>query len=333
MSESQITLDGTVLKKTDPRIREVHPVIISVSRATDIPAFYMDWFLERFDSGSLIWKNPYRRDNNIEVFFDQTKGAVFWTKDPAAFLRRIDDINRTGLYFYLQVTLNNYEGCGYELHVPPLSERIQAFQDISRLIGRDRIMWRFDPLLLSDLIPLPELFTRIDRLFFYLAPFTRRMIFSFIDISGYRGVTRNMTRYGLDAVREFTDEEKIHTARFLQECSSRYGLLVMACCQTLDLSGYGIVPGRCVDDRVFRQIATGDTEFISWLDHDAVKDKGQRPRCTCIWSKDIGEYSTCMHLCRYCYANRGDEIVAARYHLHQRARGNGLPLLSIVPDL
>jgi len=312
-------------------VTDIHPVIISLSRATDIPAFYLDWFLRRYAEGYIIWKNPYRQNQKQKVLFDKTRAAVFWTKDPGALLYRIDDIDALLLHYYVQVTLNNYEGCGYEPGVPSLEKRIHDFQEISRRLGRERVIWRFDPLLISDLNPLEELFRRIESLFSLLSPYCDRMVFSFIDISGYRGVTRNMLHYGLTQVREFTYEEKITTARFLQDCSMTYGPLIMACSPDLDLTQYGIVPGRCVDDRLFRRIASHDTDFINWLDHNSKKDKGQRVHCTCIVAKDVGEYSTCMHKCRYCYANRQDEVVTARNHLHHQAIIQGILPESIVP--
>jgi hypothetical protein len=332
VTDHQASLEGLPLKKVmDIEVSEIHPVIISVSRATDVPAFYMDWFLRRHAEGYIIWKNPYRQDRRQKVLFDKTRAAVFWTKDPGAMLRRIDEINALSWYYYVQVTLNDYEGCGYEPGVPSLRKRIRDFQQLSRLLGRERVVWRYDPLLLSDLVSREDLFRRIASLFSLLGPYCDRMVFSFIEISGYRGVTRNLHQHGLTQVREFTFEEKMETARFLQYCSETHGPIIMACSQGLDLSRFGIVPGRCVDDRLFRKIAFHDADFIRWLDHHAKKDKGQRPHCMCIVSKDVGEYSTCMHLCRYCYANRSDEYVAARYHLHREGVGRGMIPESIVP--
>ena len=333
VTDHQATLDGSpLLLHPGRKIYEIHPVIISVSRATDIPSFYLDWFLRRYAEGYIIWKNPYRHDQKQKVLFDKTRAAVFWTKDPGALLHRIDDIDTLLLHYYVQVTLNDYEGCGYELSVPLLEKRIHDFQKLSRRLGRERVIWRFDPLLLSDLVPLEELFRRIKLLFSLLSPYCDRMVFSFIDISGYRRVTQNMRHYGLTQVREFTNEEKITTARFLQDCSMTYGPLVMACSQDLDLTQFGIVPGRCVDDRIFRKIACHDDDFMIWLDHSAKKDKGQRPHCTCIEAKDVGEYSTCMHQCRYCYANQRDEVVAARNYLHRQAINQGILPESIIPE-
>lgn len=332
MSDHQVTFDGIpLLMPPAMEVTDIHPVIISVSRATDIPSFYLDWFLRRFVEGYIIWKNPFRQDQKQKVLFDKTRAAVFWTKDPGAMLHRIDDIDTLPLHYYVQVTLNNYEECGYELSVLPLEKRIHDFQELSRRLGRERVIWRFDPLLLSDLISLDELFRRIESLFSLLSPYCDRMVFSFIDISGYRGVIRNMRHYGLTQVREFTHEEKIATARFLQNCSLTYGPLVMACSQGLDLNQFGIVPGRCVDDRLFRRIASHDADFMTWLGHNATKDKGQRAFCTCISAKDVGEYSTCMHQCRYCYANRLDEVVSARNHMHREAISQGILPESIVP--
>lgn len=331
--DTQMTLSGSPAKP-EPEVRytEIHPVIISASRATDIPAFYMDWFLRRFKEGYIIWKNPYRQTMRQKVCFDKTRAVVFWTKDPGAIIPRLEEIDSLGLHYNVQVTLNDYEGFGYELRVPPLARRISDLQELSRRLGPHRVVWRFDPLLLSEKLSLQALHHRIDSLFAALGPFCERMVFSFIDISGYRGVTRNMKTYGLTDVREFTHEEKIETARFLQQCAARYGTLVMGCCQELDLSSFGIVPGRCIDDRLFRRLAVSDPDFLNWLERGATKDKGQRDHCTCIVAKDIGEYSTCLHQCRYCYANRRDEEVMARYHLHKRAISRGHLPESIVPE-
>ncbi|MDD1729956.1 MAG: DUF1848 domain-containing protein [Methanospirillum sp.] len=333
MSDQQVTLGG---KPTEPTggvvITDIHPVIISVSRATDIPAFYMDWFLHRYHEGYVIWKNPYRQNRRQRVLFDKTRAAVFWTKDPGSLLASVDAIDALSLHYYVQVTLNDYEGLGYELRVPPLEKRIHDFQDLSRRLGKERVIWRFDPLLLSDTLTIESLFVRIEELFARLGPYCERMVFSYVDIAGYRGVTRNMARYGLTAVREFTGEEKLTLARVLEQCAKPYRIQVMACCQELDLLSYGIIQGRCIDDRLFRRIASGDPDFISWLDRSARKDAGQREHCTCIVAKDVGEYSTCLHQCRYCYANRSDEVVASRYLLHQKARSQGLVPESIVPE-
>lgn len=333
VGDHQSTLSGIPLddKKT-PVITDIHPVIISVSRATDIPAFYFEWFLRRYKEGYIIWKNPYRQDRRQKVYFDKTRAAVFWTKDPGSLLPYLDTLDSLSLHYYVQVTLNDYEGCGYELQVPSLEKRINDFQELSRRLGKHRVIWRFDPLLLSDTITPDELFRRIKGLFSHLGPYCERMVFSFIDISGYRGVMRNMARYGLTDVREFSYDEKVLTAGVLERCAKVYGTLVMACSQELDLSSFGIVPGRCVDDRLFRRIAEDDEEFIRWLSWGAKKDKGQRAHCTCIVAKDVGEYSTCLHQCRYCYANRSDDVVSARNHLHLRAMSHGILPESIVPD-
>nr|WP_319540394.1 DUF1848 domain-containing protein [uncultured Methanospirillum sp.] len=333
MGDRQVTFEGMPAgSSSNVIVTEIHPVIISVSRATDIPAFYMGWFLHRFREGYVIWKNPYRQNRRQKVLFDKTRAAVFWTKDPGALLSRADEIDTFGIHWYAQVTLNDYENLGYELRVPLLEKRIRDFQDLSRRLGKERVVWRFDPLLLSDTLSLPSLSDRIEHLFTELGPYCERMVFSYVDIAGYRGVTRNMKQYGLTGVREFLPEEKLQIAQVLQRCAEKYGVLVMACCQALDLSGFGIVPGRCVDDRLFCRIAGEDTEFITWLNRDARKDTGQRAHCTCIVSKDVGEYSTCLHQCRYCYANRSDEVVAGRYLLHRQAMSRGIIPESIVPE-
>ena len=120
------------------------------------------------------------------VLFDKTRAAVFWTKDPGSLLAKADEIDELGLHWYAQVTLNDYEGLGYELRVPLLAKRVRDFQDLSRRIGKERVVWRFDPLLLSGTLPLSSLQERIERLFSLLGPFCERMVFSYIDLR-YRG--------------------------------------------------------------------------------------------------------------------------------------------------
>ena len=313
-------------------MKEVHPVIISASRETDIPAFYMEWFFERLYDGFMIWRNPYNRKQQQKVCFDKTRGIVFWTKDPGSLLRYTDVLDASGLHYYVQVSLNNYEGTGLEPYLHPLQERIRSFQELSGRLGRDRVVWRFDPLLLSDRISFSDLCGRMQYLFDQVSSFTERLTFSYIDITPYHGVPRNLKQSGFPDVREFTDREKIEFARFLRDLRHETDISLTACCEEISLSEYGITPARCVDGGIFSRIAGSDPDFIRWLTRNAKKAKGQREHCTCIESKDIGQYSTCPHLCRYCYANRSEHIVLSRYHQHIDMMKTGIHSPSILPD-
>ena len=135
--ETQTTLFNTPEKI--PNIREVHPYIISVSRATDITAFYMDWFFDRFKQGYILWRSPYNQAFTQKVWFDNVHAAIFWTKDPQALYQSIQKLNTCPFLYYAQITLNDYEP-ELEPGVPPLHDRINAFQKISQNLGSHRIM-------------------------------------------------------------------------------------------------------------------------------------------------------------------------------------------------
>lgn len=294
------------------------PSIISASRATDIPAFYSDWFFNALKKGYCIWTNPFNRKEHY-ISFENVKAVVFWSKNPQPIISRLPILDELQIRYYFLYSLNDYENEGYEEYLPPLQKRIETFLHLSSIIGKNRVLWRFDPLLLSKSVTLPVLKDKIRPLSTKLAPHTDSLIFSFIDINKYPKVLRN-TRSKDDSIREFRHKEKIETAQCIQSIveeqqKSNPQFNAYTCAQSIDLSMYNILPNKCIDDRVFLNAFPDDTELIEILGYQKGlfgfeklstylgKDSGQRPDCGCIKSKDIGEYSTCPHGCVYCYAN------------------------------
>ncbi len=324
----ELTLDGDIIDRNnlvETKFTDVHPLIISASRETDIPAFYSDWLFSRFDIGFSFWKNPYNNKRCQRVFFDKCGGFIFWTKDPIKLLAISDKIDSYHKHWYAQITLNNYEIEGFEPNVPPLSDRISSFIEISRKYGPDKVIWRFDPILVSDTLSVSMVINRIENLFHLISPYTKQLVFSFIDIS-YKNVKINLKKNS--TIRELTDSEKIEVLRYFSTITND---IIVRACSCYDYSKYGIIPGKCIDNKIFETIAEGDTDFLANL-RLLKKDKGQRGRCNCIESKDIGEYSTCMHLCKYCYANRSESIVKRHYKMHYDAILQGKDLPYIVPN-
>ena len=302
----------------------LEPVVVSASRSTDIPAFYADWFLERLKAGYSVWVNPFNQER-YRVSFADTRMIVFWSKNPKPMLERLDEVESLGFrQYYFQFTLNDYVAEGLEPNVPPVAERIDTFRRLAGRIGKERVIWRFDPLLLSDSLTVGMLLEKIATIGHELQGATEKLVFSFADIQAYRKVSKNLS--GTNC-REFTSKEKIEFAKGLRDVNLSLGLEMATCAEDIDLSEYGIKHNKCVDDELMVRLFHDDAKlmdfigaeydmFNGWQIKKSKKDKGQRKACGCIVSKDIGMYNTCPHLCKYCYANSSDSVVQRNYSKH-----------------
>ena len=296
--------------------KAIAPYILSASRSTDIPAFHADWLKRRLDAGYCKWLNPFNR-RTVYVSFERARAFVFWTKNAAPILPLLPEFDRRGLAYYFQFTLNDYEAERFEPHVPPLADRLATFQRLSQMLGRHRVLWRFDPLLLTDTLTVADLLAKVERIGRELHPYTEKLVFSFADITGYAKVKKNLEQSGV-RFREF-DEPAMHAfAAGLASLLADWKIAACTCAETIDLAQYNIAHNRCIDGELLLRISGNDPELLrafginksAALDHSLLKDKGQRKACGCIASKDIGQYDTCPHLCRYCYANASPRLVA-----------------------
>lgn len=323
------------------RVAAQMPVIISASRATDVPAFYSGWFMERLRAGYVKWYNPF---NGVPLYvsFAKARLFVFWSKNPAKMLEKfpdgnespIDILEREGRNYYFQFTMNDYDAERIEPNVPSLANRINTFIELSKRIShhaRERIVWRFDPLILTDTLTPKILLERIRRIGDQIAPYTSRLVFSFIDINAYAKVAKNLKRGGISA-REFAREEMLEVAEGLAAMTKEWNMAAGTCGELADLPG--IEHNRCIDDRLIVKCFPHDVELMKFIGAKCVpgdslfgqpdtwtlnaykKDKGQRETCGCIQSKDIGEYNTCLHLCHYCYANANNAEALANWKQH-----------------
>lgn len=144
-------------------VRAQAPVIISASRATDIPAFYADWFFDRLEKGYSVWTNPF---NGVKSYisYARTRLIVFWSKNPRPLLPHLGKLREKGIRCYLHYTLNDYEAEGLERGVPPLDERIETFLRFSELLGKELVIWRFDPLVLTERTGVEELLRKAEQI-------------------------------------------------------------------------------------------------------------------------------------------------------------------------
>ncbi len=322
------------------------PVIISASRSTDIPAFFAKWFINRLAEGYCVWYNPFNQQP-MYISFAKTKVVVFWTKNPAPIIPYLSELDKRGIYYYFQVTLNNYETERLEPNVPPLARRIDTFKQLSSLIGKERVIWRFDPLIITPTTPPRELLTRIWNVGNQLKGYTDKLVFSFADVKTYRKVQNNLIKdtafYSRETVGLAEPTEEQRTELISGLCKIRdewyrqgWNIQLATCAEHFDYDQYGIEHNRCIDGELMEQLWANDKELVYYLrtgelpepdlfggipaiplSHKNLKDKGQRKVCGCMISKDIGMYNTCRHLCTYCYANTSREAV-----LHNQEKFN-----------
>lgn len=317
-------------------VRAQTPVIISASRATDIPAFYTDWLVDRIKKGYVEWVNPF---NGVPLYvsFAKTRLIIFWSKNPTPLFKHLDFFDATIPNYYLQYTLNDYEKEGLEPNVPSLESRIDTFIRFSEKIGKEKIIWRFDPLLLTDQLDVNELPSRVEKIGNRLKGYTEKLVFSFADIRDYRKVKSNLGKKNIN-YREFDLESMKEFARSLQQLNKKWGFELATCAEELSLEEYTILPNKCVDDDLIIRLFSHDFRLMDFLKVKITygdvfnnvlhveklknnKDKGQRKYCGCIVSKDIGRYNTCPHLCTYCYANTTEQIAMKNwneYNLNQK---------------
>jgi DNA repair photolyase len=291
----------------------IAPVIVSASRSTDIPGFYSKWFIDRLNQGHVVWVNPFNRRSQY-VSFQETRVIVFWTKNPEPIRHYLNEIDQKGIHYYFQYTLNDYENEGFEPGVPLIEKRIETFCRLSEKLGKARVIWRFDPLILTHSSGVEELLEKIRGIGDQIHAFTENLVISFVDINAYRKVRNNFRSHHIDG-REFDAQKMADLAKGLESLNQSWKLKIATCGETADLKRYGICHNRCIDGALMVRLFQADTRLMTFLgyrkgvipgcdDWAYLKDKGQRKACGCIVSKDIGMYGTCGHGCVYCYASR-----------------------------
>jgi hypothetical protein len=272
-------------------------MIISASRRTDIPAFFGDWFFSRLQEGHVLVRNPMRFHQVSRMLLnpDTVDFLVFWSKNPAPLLARLDELKEYDYGF--QYTITGY-GTGLEPGVPSREASVETFRDLSRRIGPERMIWRYDPILLQHDWPVQAHCDNFKQLAESLAGFTRRCVISFVDV--YPSGAQGMARSGVSAVNQ---EAVTELATRLSETAARCGMTIEACAEEQDLTRFGISRGHCIDPSLTGMLQNG-------------KDRNQRKFCGCQPSIDIGAYHCCPHRCAYCYANHGEGRIAANLRLH-----------------
>ncbi len=312
---------ASFLTRSGASVEASLPLIVSASRRTDIPAHHGVSFLNRLRDD--VTRCTSRFGKNYYVSFARARFFVFWTKHmDGGFYDCLEAVERRGAAYYFLYTLHDYEAEGLEPNLPPLDRRIRSFRELSEAIGRHRVVWRFDPLVLTETVGVDELLKKIKNVGDRIYRHTTKIIFSFADIEGYRHVKANLRRQGV-RYREWEREPTIELARKLSGLARGWGISASACCEAVDVEG--IEAGKCIDDGLIRLIAAEDDELMHFLSsRPNLKDPGQRKNCGCIVSTDIGRYDTCPSFCSYCYANTSLSRVSSQL-AEDRDSSDGIP--------
>ena len=263
-------------------------MILSVSRRTDIPAFFSKWFINRIREGYVLVRNPmnYHQISKINLSPKLIDCIVFWTKNAKSMLPYLKEIGEQ-YPFYFQYTLNAY-GKDVEQNLPPLNERLKTIKMLSQTIGKERVIWRYDPILLSPTYNIEWHVEQFKILAQELSNYVETCVFSFLDL--YPKINKNIKECDIRACNE-TEMNQIAGA--FADIGKHYNLQLKTCAELIDLEMYGIKHNSCIDPELISRIIGFKIQ--------AVKDKNQRSECGCVESIDIGQYNTCRHNCRYCY--------------------------------
>lgn len=251
------------------------PIIISASRSTDIPAFYVDWFFHRLKVGYSAWTNPFNGVKSY-VSYDATKFIVFWSKNPKPLLLHLDYLKERGIACYIQYTLNDYEAEGLEKGVRPLSERIDTFHQLVDRLGKGSVVWRFDPLILTDKIGIDELLKKIENIGDKLNGYTEKLVFSFADIASYRKVRNNLDKNGI-LYREWDDASMHEMASLLSKLNEKWRYELATCGEKIDLKPYNILHNHCIDDRLIVRFGYRSQDLLKFLSAEIVNQEPIQP--------------------------------------------------------
>lgn len=277
-------------------------MILSVSRRTDIPAFYSEWFFNRLKEGFVYVRNPMNIHQVSKIILspEVIDCIVFWSKNPRPMLSRLNELRH--YMYYFQFTINPYDS-GLEKSVPKKEGIIATFRELSNAIGPKRVIWRYDPIIMTEKMDLDYHVHYFREIAKRLEGFTNTCVVSFVDL--YRKTRNNLKD---TQVNELSEKEMFDLSAQLFTIAKQYGITTQTCAEEIALESVGIKHGRCIDNALIEDLL-GVKLVVS-------KDPNQRKECGCVQSIDIGEYNTCAHGCKYCYANFRDSMVVRNRAAH-----------------
>lgn len=275
-------------------------MIIQTGMRTDIPAFYSSWLINRIKEGYVLVRNPY---NPLQVArYDLSPEVVdlicFCTKNPGPMLSKIDLLKSYGMFWYITITCYDRD---MEPGVPNRSKVISDFKELSAKIGKNSIGWRYDPIIIDDKYTLEYHLKVFEEIASSLCGYTDTCVISFVDI--YSKVKKNAPD-----IRPVSKTNQVVLGKAMIEIAAKYGLTVRPCGEGDFLAEYGADCSGCMTKDIYERVLGAKLQIP--------KSRVLREECACTMGVDIGAYNSCMHLCRYCYANYDNELVRRNFNSH-----------------
>lgn len=273
-------------------------MILNVSGRTDIVAFYSNWFINRYKEGYIDVRNPFNTQTVSRINFSDVDLILFCTKNPTPIVKYIKEIDKPILF---HITLTPYKK-DIEPNVPDKKQVIESIKKISKIIGKENIRIRYDPIFISDKYNIEYHKKAFARLCTLLNGYVDKIIISFLD--NYQNVKKNKKYLNF---KEMTENDYKEIGINFSKSAKLNNMTVHTCFEDRNLVEYGFIKDECLSHELAYKL-TGKA-YKSWT---ARKEK----KCNCIRMVDIGEYNTCKHFCKYCYANYNEKLVNKNSQKH-----------------
>lgn len=274
-------------------------MILNVSGRTDIVAFYTDWFMKRYHEGFVDVRNPFNPKLVSRIDFSDVDAILFCTKNPIPILNKINEINKPIIF---HVTLTPYKK-DIEPNVPPKGEIVEAVKKLSKIIGKDNLVIRYDPVFISAKYTLDYHIRAFENLCSLLDGYVSKILISFLD--DYKNVRKN------EKVLNFKELEESDYKAIGENFSAsalKHHMIVHTCFEDRDLTEYGFSKDECLSHELAYKL-TGKVYKKEWK----ARKEG---KCHCVQMVDIGVYNSCKHFCKYCYANYDEKQVQDNFINH-----------------
>ena len=276
-------------------------MIINVGGRTDIVNYYTPWLLNRLSEGYAYSRNPFARENVYKLSLkpEDVDCLLFCSKNYQPILKHIGDIDEK-YNILCNYTITAY-GKDIEPKVPSINQSIKTLKRLSDIVGSNKILWRYDPILLTEKYTVEKHLETFEYMAEKISPLVYRCIFSFVDM--YKKVEENMPE-----IIPLTEEDKVKLLKGIGEISGIYDLYTQSCATNESYEKYGIHAAGCTTREILEQAHN--------VVYKNVKGTGIRENCHCIPSRDIGAYNSCLSECKYCYANRKPDIPKKVIKMH-----------------
>ncbi len=291
------------------------PRVISASKRTDIPAFYLRWFLERCQAGWVDVPNPLfrfvadplKRSTHVDLRPEHVLAIVWWSKNYAVYERFHQQFGPYKVqYFQFTINPRRADLAWLEPDVPPLDEALRQVRFLASLPGGPGLIsWRYDPLVFwseggeARSTWDPDFFEKVCHAMAEVG--VSRCVTSVAD--HYRKFQQRMKRfYPEKHLRQPDPVELNEITGTMAEIAQTFNLRLEACTEVSLAERPGFHRARCIDGACLSANAPKGAATDTKMNG--------REECGCTLHTDIGDYleHECGYSCVYCYqlpSNRG----------------------------